>query len=67
MGRSKTMRGSPEEVADIFIRNSVHVTRREFAELVEYALQDNTPREVAAIAAHMPPNLQDLLPHKYLH
>jgi hypothetical protein len=61
------MRGTPEYLADIFIRNSVHVTRREFAELVEYALQENTAEEVAAVAALMPPDLKELLPRKYLH
>jgi len=61
------MRGSPEHLADIFIRNSVNVTRREFADLLEFALQENTADEVAAIAALMPPELQELLPRKYLH
>jgi hypothetical protein len=61
------MHGSPQLLADIFIRNSVNVTRREFVALVEYALQDYTAEEVAAIAALMPPDLQELLPRKYLH
>ena len=61
------MRGTPEHIADIFIRNSVDVTRREFAELLEYALQENSAAEVAAIAALMPANLKDLFPRKYLH
>ena len=61
------MRGSPEFVADIFIRNSVFVTRREFADLLEHALQDNTRAEILAIAGHMPIELRALLPHKYLH
>ena len=61
------MRQTPEYLADIFIRNSINVTRREFADLVEYALRDNTAGEVAAIAALMPPRLKELLPRKYLH
>jgi hypothetical protein len=43
------------------------VTRREFADLMEYALEDNTLEEVVAIGAHMPPALRELLPRKYLH
>jgi hypothetical protein len=43
------------------------VTQREFVDLVEYALRDSTREEVAAIAAHMPPGLKELLPRKYLH
>jgi hypothetical protein len=61
------MRETPEYLADIFIRNSINVTRREFADLVEYALRENTAEEVAAIAALMPPRLKELLPRKYLH
>jgi len=67
MGQSRKMTGSAEYVADIFIRNSVQVTRREFADLMEYALEDNTRDEVVAIGVHMPPALRELLPRKYLH
>ena len=61
------MRGTPEFVADIFIRNSIFITRNEFADLVEHALQENTREEVSAIAAYMPSDLRALLPRKYLH
>jgi hypothetical protein len=67
MGKKRKMRGSAEYVADIFVRNSVHVTRREFADLMEYALEGNTREEVVAIGVHMPPALRELLPRKYLH
>jgi hypothetical protein len=66
MSSQRKMRGTPEFVADIFIRNSVFVTRKEFADLVEHALQENTREEVIAIAAHMPTGLRELLPRKYL-
>lgn len=61
-----SMRETPEYLADIFIRNS-NVTRREFADLVEYALRDNTAEDSGNYAALMPPRLKDLLPRKYLH
>jgi hypothetical protein len=67
MGSKITAPESAEEIADIFVRNTLGVTRREFVELVEYALRDSTREEVAAIAAHMPPGLKELLPRKYLH
>ena len=67
MGFQKKMRGTPEFVADIFVRNSVHMSRRQFVDLVDYALQDNTREEVEAIAAHMPMDLKEFLPRKYLH
>jgi hypothetical protein len=67
MSNKRKMRGTPEFVADIFVRNSVFVTRKEFADLVEHALQENTCEEVSAIAEHMPADLRALLPRKYLH
>jgi hypothetical protein len=67
MGMKKLATESAEEIADIFVRNSLDVTRHEFVDLVEYALRNNTREEVAAIAAHMPPGLKELLPRKYLH
>lgn len=67
MAKKRRMGGSAKHIADIFIRNSLHITRQEFADLVEYALQDNTQEEVKAIAAHMPPMLRELLPRKYVH
>ena len=67
MGMKTPATEPAEDMADIFVRNSLDVTRREFADLVEYALRDSTREEVAAIAAHMPPGLKELLPRKYLH
>lgn len=67
MGMKPPATQPAEEIADIFARNSLGITRREFVDLVEYALRDSTREEVAAIAAHMPPGLKDLLPRKYLH
>jgi hypothetical protein len=61
------MRGTPEYLADLIIRNSLTMTRREFVDLVEFALQENTAEEVAAVAALMSPDLKNLLPRKYLH
>jgi hypothetical protein len=66
MGGKRKMRGTSQFVADIFVRNSVFVSRREFAELVEYALRENTNEEISAIGKHMPPHLRELLPRKYL-
>jgi hypothetical protein len=67
MGMKIPASESAEEIADIFVRNAVAVTQREFVDLVEYALRNNTRQEVAAIAAHMPPGLKELLPRRYLH
>jgi hypothetical protein len=67
MGMKTPATQTAEEIADIFVRNSLGVTRHEFIDLVEYALRDSTREEVAAIAAHMPPGLKELLPRKYLH
>jgi hypothetical protein len=67
MTKIMKMTGSPEYVAGILIRGSLRVTRREFTAMVDYAMQDNTPDEIAAIAEHMPSELKELLPRKYLH
>jgi hypothetical protein len=67
MAKEKKMSGSSEHVAGVLIRSSIRATRREFAAMVEQALQANTREEVAAIAAHMPSELKELLPRKYLH
>jgi hypothetical protein len=67
MGMKTPAHESAEEIADIFVRNALGVTQREFVDLVEYALRDSTREEVAAIAAHMPPGPKELLPRKYLH
>ena len=66
MGMKTPATEPAEEIADIFVRNSLQVTQREFVDLVEYALRDSTREEVAAIAAHMPPGLKEFLPRKYL-
>jgi hypothetical protein len=67
MSKKKRTRDTPEFVADILVRNSVFISRTKFAELVEYALRENTLEEVSAIAAHMPNDLRELLPRKYRH
>jgi hypothetical protein len=67
MAQKTKMQGTPAYVADVFTRNAVEVTRQQFADLVEYALRDNTREEVAAIGQHMPANLRELLPRKYVH
>jgi hypothetical protein len=67
MAKIMKMNGNPEHIAGFLIRGSIRVTRREFAAMVDYAMQDNTRDEIAAIAAHMPLELKELLPRKYLH
>jgi hypothetical protein len=39
----------------------------EFAAIAEYVLEDNSPGEIAAIAAFMPDVLRELLPKRTLH
>jgi hypothetical protein len=58
------MRGIAKLVAEIFIRNSLHITRHAFIDLAECALQDNTQEKADAIAVYIPPMLRDLLPSK---
>jgi hypothetical protein len=67
MAQIMKINGNPESIASFLIRGSIRATRREFAALVDYAMQDNTRDEIAAIAAHMPLELKELLPRRYLH
>lgn len=42
-------------------------TEEEFEQLAEAVLEDNSPGEIQAIAAHMPPALRQLMPKRTLH
>lgn len=58
---------SPRQVAEILIDTAGCVSRSQFKDIAAHALQDNSPKEVAAVARHMPRHLRELLPTKYLH
>ena len=58
---------TPKELATILINASLSVSLLQFKDIAAYALQDNSPDEVQAVAAHMPLHLQRLMPVRYLH
>jgi hypothetical protein len=56
-----------KQVAKILRNTALTVTPRQFEAIAAYARQDNSPTEIAAVAQHMPPGLQNLMPRKWLH
>jgi hypothetical protein len=56
-----------KQVATILKNTALTVTPQQFEAIAAYALQDNKPLEIEAVAAHMPPSLRNLLPKKWLH
>lgn len=56
-----------KEIARILTRTALKLSRGQFQSVAAHALQDASPREVAAVARHLSPDLQDLLPKKWLH
>ena len=57
---------SVQEAAAALIESANQVSLDEFEMLAEQVLEDNTPGEIAAIGAFMPPVLRELLPKRTL-
>ena len=58
---------SVQEAAQTLIESANQVSLEEFQLIAEQVLEDNTPGEIAAIGAYMPPVLRELLPRRTLH
>jgi hypothetical protein len=56
-----------ERIAQILVEASKEIPSKDFVTLLERVLADTSTSDVAAIACFMPPELQGLLPRKYLH
>ena len=56
-----------EDAALALIESAQDRSPEEFVAIAEYVLEDNSPREIAAIGAHMPVVLRELLPKRTLH
>jgi hypothetical protein len=56
-----------ERIAQILVETSKEVPARDFVMMLERALAGTSTSDVAAIACHMPPELQGLLPRKFVH
>jgi hypothetical protein len=56
-----------ERIARILVETSREVPTKDFVTLLEQALVGTSTSDVAAIACHMPAELQGLLPRKYVH
>jgi hypothetical protein len=58
---------SIQDAALMLIESAGEVSADEFAKIADMTLEDNSPGEIEAIAAHMPPALRRLLPKRTLH
>jgi hypothetical protein len=58
---------SAEQLAKMLADAAEGLTPREYTLVLEEVLVDTETSDVAKIASHMPPELQGLLPRKYLH
>ena len=55
------------EAAQMLVESADGMSEDEFEEFARELLEDNSPGEIEAIAAYMPPLLQALLPRRTLH
>jgi hypothetical protein len=58
---------SVQDAAQTLIESANYVSLEEFETLAGQMLEDNSPGEIAAIGACMPPLLRELLPKRTLH
>jgi hypothetical protein len=56
-----------EEAAQTLVNYAYEATLEEFSAIAERMLEDNSPGEIAAIAAYLPEVLRELLPKRTLH
>jgi hypothetical protein len=56
-----------ERIAQMLVETSKAVPPRDFATLLERVLTGTSTSDVAAIACHLPAELQGLLPRRCLH
>jgi hypothetical protein len=55
------------DVAALLTQSAEEVGLDAFTQLAEDVLEDNSPGEIEAIGAFMPPELRDMLPKRTLH
>jgi hypothetical protein len=60
-------KGRAERIAQMLVETAKEVPAGDFAKLLERVLIGTSTSDVAAIACHMPAELQGLLPRKCLH
>ena len=58
---------SPEKMAELLTEVADGLTTREYTGVLEDVLGDMDSETVASIAEHLSPDLQALLPKKFLH
>ena len=58
---------SAEELAKMLTEAAEGLTAREYTRVLEEVLGDTETSAVARVAEYMPPDLQALLPRKFLH
>jgi hypothetical protein len=58
---------SAKELAKVLTDAADGLTTREYTRVLEEVLGDSDTSAVARVAEHMPPDLQALLPRKFLH
>jgi len=56
-----------EEAAQMLAERAAGMSEEEFADFAREVLEENTPDEIATIAAYLPSDLQALLPRPTLH